>query len=518
MLRHLRICTKTFFLITLLLSVKAKADEYDLAKSFIEQKDCQNAVPILKSSLKAHGIEKQKEILLSLSFCAEETLDLNLKKEAEQLLLRIDPHNVGLQIKYLETLFYLSSYNEAIKFSIRKKELQATPEFWLSIGRTYFELGFHERSLNAINQYLRLNQTNKSEAHYWLAKNYMELEEYALAEKNFAAALDSKQVVKSWVRQNTVDLLAAAKLKNKFYKARLKLSYGYDNNILRDNKKTSDSISSVDIYQDYFFIRKKKKQLNLGLDLSYQGYNSHRDYQYASANLRIDYYQILTDYLSHGFSIAAGKIQADFKADQNYTFSSYYMTYAASKTFEIQPSLIYFSNLNNNPIQQTSFSLSLYYFREADYIWASPFYRKSSSPDPVFALAGATPYVAQYSTTSNYTQSGLILGYQKTLSDRFNATVQYTYVISQYEKYNLESYPSVAVKDPSARRDDQQNVKLALQYRQTPTVKWILSTSSSFNKSEGFQGFATSTSTAFPDTNANYDQNLTSLGVTLDWP
>lgn len=518
MLRHLRICTKTFLLLTLLLCVKVKADDYDLAKSFIEQKDCQNAIPILKAALKPHGIEKQKEILLSLSLCADETFDLKLKKKAEQLLLKIDPENTGLQLKYLETLFYMSSFREAIQFSIRKKKLQSNPEFWLSIGRTYYELSFYEHSLNALKKYLELTRTNKSEAHYWIAKNYMELEEYGKAVQEFELAVAPDQAIKSWVEQNTAELLPSARQKNKFYKGRLKLSSGYDSNILRDNHKTGDWVTLVDLYQDYYFIRKKKTQLNLGLDFSYQDYSAHHDYQYASVNLRLDYYHILTDYLSHGFSLSAGKIQADFKADQNYTFSSYYFTYAASKKFEIQPSLLYFANLNNSPIKQLSFSLSFYYFLTSDYLWISPFYRQSSSPNPEFAVAGATPYIAKYSTTSNYTQAGLILGYQKTLSENTNATLQYTYAKSKFDKYDLQAYPTATVKNPDARMDDQHVVKIAVQYRQTPTLKWIMSTSSTFNKSEGFQGFATATSSALPDLNANYEQNMTSLGVTLDWP
>ncbi|MBC7421767.1 MAG: hypothetical protein H7328_13650 [Bdellovibrio sp.] len=495
-----------------------KADDYELAKNFIEQKDCQNALPILISTFKTQPRSKQKEILLSISLCAEETSDLVLKKKAEQALLKIEPNNVVLQLRYLETLFYLSSYREILNFAKKKKEMRSTPDFWLSIGRTYFELSSYERSLNALNKYLNLTDTNKSEAYYWIAKNYMEQEEYSKAIDHFNMALSPQFAVRSWVKQNATELIEVAKNKNKSYKARLKLSYGYDTNIARDNEKSNDSLSSIDIYQDYYLVRKKKLQLNLGFDLSYQGYAINKDYKNSSANLRIDYFQVLKDDLSHGFSISGGKIQSNFKADQNYTFSSYFLTYGVSKSIELQPSIVYFANLNNTPIQQMSYSLSTYYYLDADYMWVTPFYRKSFSPDPVFAVSGTNPYIAEFSTTGNYGQTGLILGYQKTLSDVIGATFQYSYAVTQFDQYSLSAYPAASVKDAEARKDIQQSLKVALQYRQTPTVRWTFSTSSIFNTSKGFQGFASTTPGSAPDANANYDQNLTSLGVTLDWP
>ncbi|MBC7457464.1 MAG: hypothetical protein H7235_04250, partial [Bdellovibrionaceae bacterium] len=370
-----------------------------------------------------------------------------------------------------------------------------------------------------LKKYLSLSIGNKSEAYYWIGKNYLELEEYGLAINNFNMALDKKYAIKSWVSQNSAELIKTAEAKNHYYKARVKMAYGYDNNILRDNYKVNDQLGILDVYQDYYFIRKKKTQLNIGLDISYQSYANYHIYQFASGSVRLDYLRVLTDSISNSGSISGGKSLSDFKSDQNYLFATYYVTIGLSKKVEIQPSLVYFANLNNNPVKQTSFSLSGYYYLDSDYAWLTPFYRKSASPDPVIEISGGTPYIAQYSATTNYTQMGLIVGYQKSLGEKFGLTFQYSYTKSEYQKYDLSSYPASSVLDKEGRIDEQHTVRLALQYQQAAKVRWTLSNSATFNKSKGFQGFTSPYATpSSPDSNASYDQNLTSLSVTLDFP
>lgn len=246
MVRHLRILSLIIVFFIEFVSLFARADELDLAQNFIEQNDCENAIPILRSALKGSKDERLRRILLNISLCAEQLSDFALKKQAEQLLVKQFPDNVNYQLKYIDTLFYLSSYKDIIQFAKNKKTIQKSSEFWLALGRTYFELNQYEKSANAFQKYLRVAKTNKSEAYYWIGKNEVELEEYSSAIDYFNKALEEKDV-KPWVKTNALGLLEALKEKNKRYHGRLKLSYGYDTNILRDVSKLSDQSTTIDM-------------------------------------------------------------------------------------------------------------------------------------------------------------------------------------------------------------------------------------------------------------------------------
>ena len=120
MLQQLR--TFLFFLNLSLFSLLANAvEDIELAESLVMQDDCENALPILVAIYKSLNSDK-KRTLLSINKCAEKNLDYNLKVSTEKKIIQLDPKDLNVQMRYLDSLFYLSNYKELIKLYQTKLE------------------------------------------------------------------------------------------------------------------------------------------------------------------------------------------------------------------------------------------------------------------------------------------------------------------------------------------------------------------------------------------------------------
>jgi hypothetical protein len=204
----------------------------------------------------------------------------------------------------------------------------------------------------------------------------------------------------------------------------------------------------------------------------------------------------------------------DFKADQNYLFLANFFYFQLTDSIEMQPSFTFIEYLNNNPIQQYNVSLLTNFYFEKSFFWFGPYYRTSTSPEAVVdSTTYIYPVVLDRSLTTRFSQTGLLLGYQFSLSDSFSLLTQGSLSQSKYVSPDLSGYTASQVDNFEDRVDLNQSLKMTLTYRQSSHVKYNLSAVHTGSTSKGFQGFTT---TSVPVNNYNQLQVL--LGVTFKIP
>ncbi len=488
-------------------------EDIELAESLIKQDDCDNALPILATVYKDPASDK-KRTLLAINVCAEKTLNYTLKETTELKLLKLEPKNPEVQLRYLDSLFYLSKYKDIISYSRKSKNLVTKDDYWVLLGRSLYEMNENERSILAFSAYLKISTIKKKdEAFYWLIKNHIQLEEFNMAQE-YLDKLSVLPEIAPWIKERIQGLQDYITVKNKRFSFSAKLQAGTDNNILRLPEKISDTTVISALYFDYKLLNKSKNTLTVGLDLDYQGYSKNSDYQSMSYAPRIGQAFDMFAKVKGEYLISGGKSQTNFKADQDYLFISAFFYVPASDTFELQPSLTYFENLNNTPTQQYNVSLTANVYFERSFFWFGPFYRISSAPEPeIDATSFSVPVVVKYSLTSRYTQTGALTGYQMSLGESWSLLGQYSITQSKYKPIDLSGFDSTQVDNFEDRADITQSVKLTLGYRQSSQFRYSLAAGISSMTSKGFQGFNT------PDVPVNaYTQQQVLLGVTYKSP
>ena len=209
-----------------------------------------------------------------------------------------------------------------------------------------------------------------------------------------------------------------------------------------------------------------------------------------------------------------GKIQTNFKADQNYFFIANYYYIPLSQAIELQPVITYFEYLNINPIKQYNVSFLINFYLAKSFFWIGPYYAQSNSPEAVIdATTYIVPVVTKYSLTTRYNKAGLILGYQISLTDSWSLLAQYSMGQLKYVEIDLSSYNTTKVNDFEGRIDSIQNLKLTAAYRYSAEIRYNLSLGYISNNSKGFAGFNTP---LVPNNNYNQMQGL--LGITYKMP
>ena len=508
MLQQLR--TFLFFLNLSLFSLLANAvEDIELAESLVMQDDCENALPILVAIYKSLNSDK-KRTLLSINKCAEKNLDYNLKVSTEKKIIQLDPKDLNVQMRYLDSLFYLSNYKELIKFSKKRKSLYSYDDYWMLLGRSFYEMNENEKSISVFETYLRKKvTTKKDEAYYWLIKNYLQLEEYSSARAYLAKLVKTKNLM-PWLKDSIAGLQEYIETRDKRFSWMAKLQSGVDNNILREHDKISDATTLVDMYFDYNLINKTKNTLTLGLDINYQGYAQYSSNQFISVAPRIGQSFDIIAQIKGEYLVSFGKSQTNFREDQNYYFlsNSYYVP--ISQNVELQPSLSYFENLNNNPIKQINISLLGNFYLENGTFWIGPFYTQSTSPQAEVDTTSSTfPIVTNYSLTTRYSKSGLLTGYQMSIGDKWSLLTQHSMAQTKYKSIDLSSFNSIQVDSKDDRIDFNQSLKISLGYRQNSQWRYDFTVGYSMNNSKGFAGF---NSEVVPDNNYNQTQAL--FGIT----
>jgi hypothetical protein len=509
MLQQLRIII--FFLTLSLFSFLANAvEDIELAESLILQDDCENALPILVAIYKSLNSDK-KRTLLSLNKCAEKNLDYTLKVTTEKKIIQLDPKDLNVQMRYLDSLFYLSNYKELIKFSKKRKSLYSYDDYWMLLGRSFYEMNENEKSISVFETYLRTKvPQKKDEAYYWLIKNYLQLEEYSDARK-YLAMLVKKKNLMPWLKDSIAGLQEYIETRDKRFSWTAKFQAGTDNNILREHDRISDITTLVDMYFDYNLINKTKNTLTLGLDINYQGYAQFSINQFMSVAPRIGQTFDITSQVKGDYLVSVGKSQTNFKEDQNYYFlsNSYYVP--LSQNIELQPSVTYFENLNNNPIKQINISLLANFYLERGTLWIGPYYTESTSPQAeIDATSSTFPFVTKYSLTTRYSKSGIFTGYQMSIGDNWSLLSQYSMAQTKYKSIDLSSFNSIQVDNKNDRVDLNQSFKISLGYRQNTQWRYNFTVGYSMNNSKGFVGF--NTTGVVPDNNYNQTQAL--VGIT----
>lgn len=489
-------------------------DEINLAENLIAQNDCENALPVLVSAFKKSGTDKKK-LLLSINHCAEKTLNYPLKKNSESKLLQIEPHNQDIQLRYLDSLFYLSHYNELISFSKKNNKLMAYDEYWLLVGRSFYEINQNEKSIEVLMSYLSQKKTIKKqdEAYYWLAKNHLQLENYSLA-KNFAIKLSEQNIASEWLRNQSRSLLDLIEAKDKRFFYLTRIQTGYDSNILKTNSKKADLVTFFDTYLDYQLINKKNNSLTLGLDINIQIFSKYNSDQISSYFPRISQKLVPSKRLSIEYLAGLGKSQINFKKDQDFFYFSNQYYIFITNDIELQPSISYFQNINNNPVKEYNLSLFMNFYLKNSFFWLGPYTKESSSPEPIIDSTNFVyPVVINYSLITRYNQVGLLLGYQHHLNDKLSILGQFSIYERRFSPINLTPYNATQVSDFNARLDTNHSLKMSINYRYSSPIKYFLTTSYVKNYSKGFQGF---NSPATP-TN-NYDQMQFLLGLSYYGP
>ena len=182
--------------------------------------------------------------------------------------------------------------------------------------------------------------------------------------------------------------------------------------------------------------------------------------------------------------------------------------------FDMQTSVSYFANLNNNPVKQVALSSVLNVTWGDDLMWAGPVYKKSDSPEPLFDVVSYTiPTVVESSLTTRYTTYGLLFGYSKFLTEKSSLQLQLAANQTQYASIDLFGFNSTQVEGSGSRIDVNQTEKITYKFRYSEQIRFEASASAIQNTSKGFQGFYSATK----PTNA-YDQNQLTLGLTYRWP
>lgn len=488
-------------------------EDVDLAESLIALNDCDNALPILVSIYKHHGNDKKK-ILLNINRCAEIVLNYTLKENSEQKLLQLNPEDHGMQLRYLDSLFYLSKYQSLIAFSQKQKDLHPYDDYWMLLGRSLYEINENEKSIAAFEAYLKRKATKKSdEAYYWLIKNYIQIEEYGKA-RVYLTKLAQLKDLAPWLVDKITGLQDFIDIKDRRFSFSAKVQGGTDDNILRTYDKISDTTTLTDLNFDYKLINKANNSLTLGLDINYQGYARYTDYQTISVAPRLGQSIVLFNKIRTEYLISVGKIQTNFKADQNYFFIANYYYIPLSQAIELQPVITYFEYLNINPIKQYNVSFLINFYLAKSFFWIGPYYAQSNSPEAVIdATTYIVPVVTKYSLTTRYNKAGLILGYQISLTDSWSLLAQYSMGQLKYAEIDLSSYNTTKVNDFEGRIDSIQNLKLTAAYRYSAEIRYNLSLGYISNNSKGFAGFNTP---LVPNNNYNQMQGL--LGITYKMP
>lgn len=513
MIRHLRFAP--VFIFSLLLVANTQAiEDVEIADNLIAQNDCDNALTILVSVYKSKKFTDEKKILNKINQCADKVQNYQIKASSEQKLLKLDPKNTELQTKYLESLFYLSKYNEALSLSAGYKKENDNVDFWILRARSMYELKQHDLAIEELAPLLKKPKVSrKSEVYYWLGQLHSSSEDYDLALEDFMNAKKQKTKPR-WMNKALDDLIAGLEKKNNRFHATAKIRAGYDNNILRDSIKTADTTQLLDLTFDYDFIKKTKRTMGLGFDVNYQGYSQYSLYQSLSVSPRFYSAIWLTENWGLDYLISVGKVLTNNKSDQNYLFTLAQLNYQINSEYELQTSIGYFANLNNSPVKQVSASVLLNISFDRDYAWIGPSYKKSDSPDAVIDSTNYTaPTVVDSSLTTKYVQYGILGGYLKSFSDKTSIQLQYSATQTVYNQIDTSIYNQSQVEGLGSRTDLNQSIKLALKYKYSDMLRFELSGSGITNVSKGFQGFY---STEKP-TN-NYDQSQILLGVTARWP
>ncbi len=515
MLRHLRFATVFMYIVSLLFASELRAiEDVEIADNLIAQNDCDNALTILVSIYKSKKFTDEKKILQKINQCSDKVQNYQIKASSEKILLKLDPKNTELQTKYLESLFYLSKYNEALSLSAEYKKENDNVDFWILRARSMYELKQHDLAIEELASLLKKPKVSrKSEVYYWLGQLHSSSEDYDLALEDFKNA--KKQKIKpKWMNKALVDLIAGLEKKNNRFHATAKLRMGYDNNILRDSIKIADATQLLDLTFDYDFIKKTKKTLGLGFDVNYQGYSRNSSYQSLSVSPRFNSNIWLTDNWGLDYLFSFGKVLTNNKSDQNYLFTLAQLNYQINSDFELQTSVGYFANLNNNPVKQVSASVLLNISFDRDYAWIGPSYKKSDAPEAVIdAISYTAPTIVDSSITTKYVQYGILGGYLKSFSDKTSVQLQYSATQTVYNQIDTSIYNQAQVEGSGARTDLNQSIKMALKYKYSDMLRYELSGAAITNISKGFQGFYSADKPS-----NNYDQSQILLGVTARWP
>ncbi len=149
------------------------SEDVQLAEDLIAQNDCENALTILIEAWKNKiGLERKK-ILLSINYCAEQVQNYKRKETSEMLILKMDPLDVTIQIKYLESLFCLSKYKNALAYSNTNKGLITFFDYWIIRARSFFEINRCDKAIPELNNLLNdPKMTRKAKIYYWLGQCY----------------------------------------------------------------------------------------------------------------------------------------------------------------------------------------------------------------------------------------------------------------------------------------------------------------------------------------------------------
>ncbi len=503
-----------FLLATIVASTVYATDDLELAENLISQNDCENALIILFGSWKSKIGADRKKILLNINFCAEQTQNYPLKEQSEKLLLKLDPNDVAIQIKYLESLFYLSKYKNVLTYSKENKILISFFDYWILRARSFYELNQCDKAISELNLLLSNPKfTRKSEIHYWLGQCHAANENYSDAIESYGRAKIESARPK-WLDKSIDEIIPKLIQRNRRLKLLLRLQNMYDTNILRENSKIADSLQLVDLYIDYYLLQKRKKSLNVGLDVNYQDYSNNHNYQTASLATRVGQSITLNDDHRFEYSISTGKILTNGRSDQNYAFASAQWYYQLGKTVELQPTFGYFENLNNSPVKQFSASILFNVYLEQDFFWIGPFYKRSDSPAPeINSTSFAYPVVTKHSVTTRFSQFGLITGFVKSLSENFSLQMQYSVNQTEYASIDLTPFDPTKIAGTFARLDTYQTLKATLNYRYSNEFRFNLSGGASKNETKGFQGFY-----SISPPNSAYEQLQITLGTTIKWP
>ncbi len=486
------------------------SEDIELAVALISQNDCENAIPILLAADRSKLKLDRKKILLNLSFCAEQTQNYSLKKLSELSLLKIDPTDVITQLKYLDSLFYLSKYSSVLTYSNKNKSLRNYFDFWIIRARALLELNKCDQAIRELDSFLKTAKlTRKAEVYYWLGQCHSLNEDYDQARDSYKLALAEKYSP-PWLKKSIDELMPQLKEKNRRFSAKIRLQYGYDSNILRENLKIRDSTQLVDLNLDYVLLKKKKNVMSFGVDLNFQDYSNNHKYQTATSAPRMSQNLILTEKFKFEYSLSAGKILTNGKADQNFMFVSTLAFYRLTNSLQLQPSINYFQNLNNNPVKQLSILLLLNYYSGNDVFWIGPFLKRSDSPAPTIdSTSFSLPVLTASSLTTRYSQYGIITGYVKSLTENSSLQMQYSINKTQFASIDTSQYNQNQVAGKTERRDTNQNLKGTFNFSLSRGLQLHLAASVIHNSSQGFQGFF---STTAPTNSYEASQVLT--GVT----
>jgi hypothetical protein len=466
------------------------------------------------SAWKTKDFADKNNLLTEINICAEELQKYRLKAATEKILMQSQPENTELKLKYMDSLFNLSTYSDLLTYSKSNKNLKSFANYRLLRAKSFYELNQYENSISELTDDLEnASSAQKSEIYYWLGKSCYANKDYDAAKVYFEKAQNEKESL-GWIQAALPRLIQSVEQKNKKFKLSARFRFGYDNNILKENIKKKDSMRLFDLMLDYDYSKSATSSTTFGIDGSYQGYGQNNIYQTSLFLPRFSHSSDLTDSLNLQGTLAMGKLLTDNKADQNFLLAVTELNYRFTSDFELKNSISYFSNLNNNPVKQYLLSSIAELDIANDSLWFGFSIKKSEAPQPVIdANTYVIPTVTESSLSARYQQTILVGGYLKNFSDNYSLKLQYNLTHTQYENIDLTSFDATKAEGSGQRADLNQSAKASLFYK--PSVQWRyeIQIQVSENKSKGFQGFY---STDKPSN--SYDQNQILTGVTYRWP